>query len=219
MDVSSTTISSAATTTTATSASPSPTSDFDTFLRLLTAQIRNQDPLEPADSTAYTAQLATFSNVEQSVKTNDLLAEMIQRLDSQQISGASDWIGMEVRHSGPVAHQGGETVLHTTINPVADRVELVISDARGGEVARHAIDPDGETLRWPGAGQGGSVPDGDYTLHIDAWAGERQLDATPVDHYAQVTEVVLGASGTELILNGRVRLPADQLQSIRQPGA
>ena len=217
MDISSSTTSLATSNTTASAASTSPTSDFDTFLRLLTAQIRNQDPLEPADSTAYTAQLATFSNVEQSVKTNDLLAQMIQRLDTQQISGASDWIGMEVRSSGPIAHQGGETELHTRINAVADRADLVALDAQGAEVARQAIDPDGETLRWPGMGLGNTVPDGIYTLQVEAWAGERQLDTTAVDHYAQVTEVVLGASGTDLVLNGGIRLPADQLQSIRRP--
>ena len=158
MDISSSTTSLATSNTTASAASTSPTSDFDTFLRLLTAQIRNQDPLEPADSTAYTARLASFSNV-----------------------------------------------------------DLVALDAQGAEVARQAIDPDGETLRWPGMGLGNTVPDGIYTLQVEAWAGERQLDTTAVDHYAQVTEVVLGASGTDLVLNGGIRLPADQLQSIRRP--
>ncbi|CTQ33462.1 flagellar hook capping FlgD N-terminal domain-containing protein [Jannaschia rubra] len=218
MDVTAPTLGSAATASIAAPASgTSPTSDFDTFLRLLTAQIRNQDPLEPADSTAYTAQLATFSNVEQSVKTNDLLSQMIQRLDSQQVSGAAGWIGMEVRHAGPVAHDGGSTVLHAKVNPVADRAELVIMGIDGKEVARHPIDPKAETLRWPASGQGGTVPAGQYRLHVDAWAGDRQLEPTTVDHYARVTEVVLANGGAEMILPGGVRLPAGDMQSIRRP--
>ena len=48
--------------------------DFETFLKLLTAQLRNQDPLQPMDSTEFVAQLASFSAVEQQVRANDRLA-------------------------------------------------------------------------------------------------------------------------------------------------
>lgn len=194
-------------------------SDFDTFLKLLTTQIRNQDPLEPADATAYTAQLATFSNVEQAVQTNTLLTQMIARMDGQQVAGAAAYIGMEVRHSGPVGHSGGQTTLFTDINASADRAELVIADQRGREIARHPIDPKAGTLGWPAAGQGGSVPEGQYDVHVESWAGDRALDPTPVAHYAPVDEVVLGASGAELILRGGVRLPVGLLESIRKPAA
>ena len=48
-------------------------SDYLTFLKMLTAQVKNQDPLDPMSSDDFSAQLATFSGVEQQVKTNDLL--------------------------------------------------------------------------------------------------------------------------------------------------
>lgn len=192
-------------------------SDFDTFLKLLTTQIRNQDPLEPADATAYTAQLATFSNVEQAVQTNQLLSQMIARLDSQQVTGAADWLGMEIRHSGPVGHVGGSTRLHTAINATADRAELVVVDANGREIARHAIDPDGQTIAWPAEGRGEAVPAGAYELRVESWAGAQALDPTPVSHYATVQEVVMGKEGSELILPGGVRLPIAALESIRRP--
>ncbi|CTQ49526.1 flagellar hook capping FlgD N-terminal domain-containing protein [Jannaschia donghaensis] len=197
----------------------SPTSDFDTFLTLLTAQIRNQDPLEPADSTEYTSQLATFSNVEQAVKTNDLLTSMIARLDTQQISNASNWIGMEVRHSGPIAHDGTSQQVYPNINPRADRAELVVYDLAGTEVGRHAVDPDGEVASWPPSGQVADYADGGYLLEVQSWAGDQVLTPTAVEHYAGVTEVVLGTGGAELILDGIVRLPTDALQSIRRPAA
>lgn len=194
-------------------------SDFDTFLKLLTAQIRNQDPLEPADATAFTAQLATFSNVEQAVQTNALLTRMIGSMDGQQVSDAAAYIGMDVRHSGPVSHMGGQATLFTAINPAADRAELVIADLSGAEIARHPIDPDASSLGWPAAGQGGSVPDGQYVLRVDSWAGDQALDPTPLAHYARVDEVVLGAAGAELVLRGGVRLPLDRLESVRAPSA
>ena len=53
------------------------TSDFDTFLKMLTAQAKYQDPLEPLDSTEYAAQLAQFSMVEQQVQTNEQLLSLI----------------------------------------------------------------------------------------------------------------------------------------------
>ncbi|MGI9463639.1 MAG: flagellar hook assembly protein FlgD [Aestuariivirgaceae bacterium] len=55
--------------------------DYDNFLQLLVTQMQNQDPLNPMDSTEYTAQLAQFSNVEQSIQTN-------QKLDSLMASFA-----------------------------------------------------------------------------------------------------------------------------------
>lgn len=59
-----------------TSSSGALTSDFDTFLRMLTVQMQNQDPLDPVDSADYAVQLATFSGVEQQVRTNELLTEL-----------------------------------------------------------------------------------------------------------------------------------------------
>jgi flagellar basal-body rod modification protein FlgD len=50
--------------------------DFDTFLTLLTAQVENQDPLAPLDSTQFVEQLATFSALEQQVTTNDHLEKI-----------------------------------------------------------------------------------------------------------------------------------------------
>ena len=61
---------------------------FDTFLRLLTAQIQNQDPLAPLDSTQFVEQLATFSNLELQAQGNQtlesiatMLADNLYRLD------------------------------------------------------------------------------------------------------------------------------------------
>jgi len=63
------------------------TLDYDSFLTLLIAQLKNQDPTEPQDSAEYIAQLATFSNVEQSIKTNAKLDEMITSFALAQADG------------------------------------------------------------------------------------------------------------------------------------
>ena len=56
------------------------TSDFDTFLKLLTTQMTNQDPLNPVDSTQFATQLAQFSAVEQQTKTNSLLQGLTSQM-------------------------------------------------------------------------------------------------------------------------------------------
>ena len=79
------------------SAAPSKiTSDFNTFLRMLTVQMQNQDPLKPIDSADYAVQLATFSGVEQQVRTNQLLADMQGKFQQLGMSEMASWIGKEV---------------------------------------------------------------------------------------------------------------------------
>ncbi|MDY8108083.1 flagellar hook assembly protein FlgD [Fulvimarina sp. 2208YS6-2-32] len=51
--------------------------NYDSFLKLLVAQMKNQDPMNPSNSTEYVAQLATFANVEQSIQTNTRLDSMM----------------------------------------------------------------------------------------------------------------------------------------------
>lgn len=67
-----------------------PTLGYDDFLKLLLAQMQNQDPLKPIDSTEYVSQLATFSNVEQGIKQN---AKLDQILITSNLSQAGNAIG------------------------------------------------------------------------------------------------------------------------------
>lgn len=84
-----------------TSAKNSATVDYESFLKLLVAQMKNQDPTAPMESTEYVAQLATFSQVEQQVQMNQKLDNILQ---SSALSQASGLIGREVvSHDGAVA--------------------------------------------------------------------------------------------------------------------
>jgi len=51
--------------------------DYDSFLKLLIAEMKNQDPLSPKDSSEFVAQFASFSQVEQAIKTNQKLDELL----------------------------------------------------------------------------------------------------------------------------------------------
>ncbi|RUV11671.1 MAG: flagellar hook assembly protein FlgD [Mesorhizobium sp.] len=67
--------------------------DYQSFLKLLIAEMKNQDPTKPMDSTEYVAQLATFSQVEQSVQTNSKLDQIMQ---SSALSQADALIGRSI---------------------------------------------------------------------------------------------------------------------------
>jgi len=117
---------------TAKSSSPTKASaanvDYDTFLRLLVAELRNQDPTKPMDSTQYIAQLASFSNVEQSIQINNKLDQL---LNSSFISNAGSLIGRNITSAdGSVS---GEIIQvkvknNTGIAVLADGKEVVVND-------------------------------------------------------------------------------------------
>jgi flagellar basal-body rod modification protein FlgD len=75
--------------TASTTATP-PTLDYNSFLQLLIAQMQNQDPLNPTDSTAFVSQLASFSSVEQGVNTNSKLDQL---LTISNLTQASTMVG------------------------------------------------------------------------------------------------------------------------------
>lgn len=67
--------------------------DYTTFLKLLVTEMKNQDPTKPMDSTEYVAQLANFSNVEQSVQTN---ARLDQLLRVSSVAQAGSLVGRTI---------------------------------------------------------------------------------------------------------------------------
>ncbi|UUP16830.1 flagellar hook assembly protein FlgD [Nitratireductor thuwali] len=67
--------------------------DYQSFLKLLVAEMKNQDPTSPMESTDYVAQLATFSQVEQSVQINSKLDQILQ---ASSLSQASGLIGRQI---------------------------------------------------------------------------------------------------------------------------
>ncbi|MCC0034794.1 MAG: flagellar hook assembly protein FlgD [Hoeflea sp.] len=96
MDVNSVSSSTAAGASAAATASKKATLDYDTFLTLLVQQMKNQDPTEPMDATEQIAQLATFSQVEQTIQTNKNLESLLQ---SSTLNQAGTIIGRTITNA------------------------------------------------------------------------------------------------------------------------
>lgn len=217
MDITSVTT---ATTPTPTTAAPSKiSSDFDTFLRMLTVQMQNQDPLKPIDSADYAVQLATFSGVEQQVRTNQLLAEMQSKFQQLGMSEMASWIGKEARSAAPVHYDGAPVTLSPNPAVGADRAVLVVKDAQGNLVSREEIPVSAEPYQWFGAGiDGAPLPSSIYSMALESLNGERVISTTPVEHYARVIEAKGGGtSGTKLVLEGGIEVLASDVTALREP--
>ena len=193
-------------------------SDFETFLKMLTAQAKYQDPLEPIDSSEYAAQLAQFSMVEQQVLSNDLLSALAVQLGSGSMAQMAGWIGMEARTTAPIEFNGSPVTLYP--NPVAasDEVVLVVYDENGAEVQRRAIPISADPVEWDGIDNSGSpFADGIYRFEIESRAEGELLIADPVESYARVTETRMQNGQTVLILEGGSAVLADGVAALREP--
>jgi flagellar basal-body rod modification protein FlgD len=196
---------------------PAITSDFNTFLKMLTTQMQNQDPLNPIDSTDYAVQLATFSGVEQQVRTNDLIGGLQRQFGLIGMAELANWVGQEARVAAPVRMDGAPVPLVFSPQPAADRAVLVVKDGQGRTVARDPVPPAASAAVWQGTGMDGrALPSGDYTLTVEHWQGERMLSAAPVEHYAPITEARNTPAGVVVVLAGRNEVPATAITGLRE---
>ncbi|MCA8883266.1 MAG: flagellar hook assembly protein FlgD [Rhodobacteraceae bacterium] len=190
------------TTTTQThSTSSALSSDFDTFLTMLTAQIQNQDPLNPMDSSDYAVQLATFSGVEQQVQTNDLLRGLTGG-GLSGIAGFAGWVGMEALAEGPVHFDGTPVSIQFDLPAGARTAQLVVSTPAGQELHRNDITGTESPMEWDGQSASGStLLTGNYQLHVETVDATGETVSTPVTSFARVVELRDGADGPELVLD------------------
>jgi flagellar basal-body rod modification protein FlgD len=192
------------------------TSDFQTFLQLLTAQLRNQDPLKPMESTEFVAQLASFSAVEQQVRTNDRLDRIAEMLSGGTPDGLAQWIGREVRAPVAANYQGVPVEVEVTPKEGADTAVLVVRNDFGQIVARKLVLPGSTLVTWDGStDQGTMAANGSYKFELESFMGETQLDAQPGRVFGQVTEVRLEEGSPVLILAGGIRVPLEEVSAVR----
>ncbi len=204
------------TTSAAPSSTPAINADFNMFLKMLTTQMQNQDPLDPMQSSDFAVQLATFSGVEQQTKTNELLTGLAGQLGTQGIAQLSGWIGMEVRSAAPTAYDGTPVTLVPAPEASADKTFLVVQNAAGAEIARSEIPVSSAPIQWDGLDSSGAqLPPGTYSFQLENYSGGTLVGTDPVESYSRVTEAQSGATGPVLVLQGGATVPAAQVTAIR----
>lgn len=178
------------------------TSDFETFLKLLTSQLQNQDPLNPMDSTEFVAQIAQFSAVEQQVRSNEALG----RIETALGGGAelTAWLGTEVEAPVALSFNGDPVDLTYTANQNASGAALIVRTADGIEIAREPVTPGEASIRWDGArANGETASEGLYRFTVREVSPDGEVIETPASGFARVTEARLdGDGGVSLIFDG-----------------
>ncbi|MFN0024053.1 MAG: flagellar hook assembly protein FlgD [Parvularculaceae bacterium] len=186
--------------------------DFQSFLRLLTAQLRNQDPLSPLDSTQFVAQLASFSTVEQLVSANDQLGAIANGLSSAGLADYAAWIGRVAEIDGsPTQYEGAATPYRIAQQTGAVRVDLVVRSADGAIVHRDSIRNDESIQYWNGDGARGN---GAYSLTIEYIQADGSVDIGAASSFATIDSIRLGADGALITLSNGVTKPAGQIRGL-----
>jgi flagellar basal-body rod modification protein FlgD len=148
----------------------------DTFLRLLTTQLQNQDPTNPVSNEQFVAQLAQFSQLEQLQGLSGKLDNIAVLNASMNNAAMTNLLGQTVVAKGDTVHYDGEgpQELHYDASGATTSATLTVTDADGHVVYSADLGalPEGEgTYSWDGRGLDGSqLPEGDYTFSIGATA-------------------------------------------------
>src|SRR6056297_2841609 len=197
---------------------PALSSDFETFLKMLTAQMRNQDPLNPVELADFAVQLATFSNVEQQVRTNQLLESLGDRMGAMGMAQLSGWVGMEARAQVPVQFDGTPVTLTLTPDKLADAAQLVVSDANGTVVQRIDVAPQVDQAIWTGVDAAGvPLPEGRYTAELASFNNGQHLSDSPVQVHGRVLEARNTDGQVTLVMDGGQEVASEKILGLRAP--
>lgn len=196
---------------------------FDTFLKLLTAQLQNQDPLKPMESSEFTQQLVSYSQVEQQINTNKNLEAMTANMQATQFASAVAYIGKTVDAVGSTLQlkDGGSPEWGYELTAPASRTQLTITDASGKTAAvREGDKTIGQhKFTWDGKDASGNrLPNGNYTLTVSALDGDGKAVETITSISGQV-EGVETMDGIHRLLIGGQSLPIADVTKVRQIAA
>jgi flagellar basal-body rod modification protein FlgD len=178
--------------------------NFDTFLLLLTAQLKNQDPLEPMDTNEFTQQLVQFSQVEQQINSNKNLESLIALTKAGSAADAVSYLGKTLTLTdGTAALMNGEANWVYALDNDAATATLTILDARGQVVhtTQAELGAGVHSFEWNGLGNGGvPLPPGPYKLLVIAKTSDGVSIGTRVASQGVISEVDLTANEPILMI-------------------
>lgn len=196
---------------------------FDTFLNLLTTQLKNQDPLSPLDSNQFTQQLVQMTGVEQQLYGNQLMEKLVANTGSG-ISTAVALIGKDVTaNTADNVIKDGKATWNYNLNRAADDLKLEVLDSKGRTVYSEApadMKAGDHAFKWNGKDASGKQLDdgGPYTLKVTA----KDSAGTGVISKVNIQGVVTGVEqvdGKTLITINGAKVPWETVTSISQVAA
>lgn len=198
------------------------TEDRDQFLLLLTTQLQNQDPTNPADTNQVTSQIAALSQVEQQTKTNGYLQDLIELFTKSQANDALNYIGRRVDAAGNTAElQNGSAYINYTLPAGVSKTDVTITNS-GGRVVYSGL---GTALAgrnlvvWDGKNSftDENMEDGVYTFEVTAYDDSNKIVKVDTLISGIVRSLDTEADGTQRLSLGGYSVPIEDVLSVYSP--
>ena len=191
--------------------------DFNTFLTLLTTQIKNQSPTDPLDTNQMTNQLVQFASVEQQISMNQNLQRLLALEQTSQLTASAPLIGQKVSvEAEQITLQSGTGSLNLPAAG-ASQTALVTIRGSGDRVLRQETVPLGsapKTWSWDGKGSDGlALPDGAYRVSVTGVAIGGKPEVLPFTTVGKVTGAERAGGDLKLLL-GQLQVSFDKLRNV-----
>ena len=197
--------------------------NFDTFLSILTTQLKNQNPLDPLDTNQFTQQLVQFTGVEQQLKTNEFLETLMLSGQNTAKSDAVSYIGKEVTSSGKTGELTGTNAAFWAYSADAKAANAIITikDSKGQIVYNQTgpLEAGPGTFRWDGKTSDNNIaPNGTYTIEIKG----TNLSGNNIDVSTSSVGVVTGVDFTgdvPILTVGNRKVAITDVTDVRVPSS
>ena len=180
--------------------------NFQTFLTLLTTQLKNQNPLDPLDTNQFTQQLVQFAQVEQQIKQNSQLETLIAINKAAETTTALAYVGTTVAIDGKTAALKNQQATWTFNVPKPVSTTVTIKNATGQTVynGNFSMNAGMSTFEWDGRDANGvQWPDGNYTISVTAKDANGQTVEIPSEIQGVVDSVDVTKTPPELSVGGQ----------------
>lgn len=177
------------------------------FLKLLIAQMKNQDPTKPQDPTQMVTQLAQFNTLQQQISSNQYLKQMASAQSSNSSNAASYLGHTAVVNTSKFSFDGTNAQKFlVNLSSAAANATVNVVDSNGNTVAtlNNGALPAGTTpLSWSGTMSNGlTAPIGQYSIQVNATDSSQQSVSSTTQTMGTVSAVDLSSTGTQLVVNG-----------------
>ncbi len=195
--------------------------DLTFFLKMLTTQLKQQDPSQPMDVNQMTQQIATLSSVQQQVNTNKNLEKLLAQGQTSQLSTAVSYIGNEIETKGSTGQVvSGQGAFVYLLPKAATSTKVTIKNASGSTVFEGTgTNKSGRNIMvWDGvnSANGKKEPDGTYTLSVEAKDSKGKAITPELRTVGIVGGVQNDSTGTSLTI-GDTTVKYSDILAVRVP--
>jgi flagellar basal-body rod modification protein FlgD len=195
--------------------------NFNTFLTLLTTQLKNQNPLDPLDTNQFTQQLVQFASVEQQINMNTQLTSLVTLQKANQATSAMSFLGATATVDGSTTALANGQASWTFSADKPSNATITIKDSTGQTAysGNYTLSAGQQNFTWDGKGSNGqSWPAGNYTMSITAKDTSGQAVSVSTQIKGTVDSVDLTQNPPTLSIGG-ASYSLDKIKQVVRPGA